>query len=49
MRIPGRYYGLHPVLAWLISIVMAIVGFAVMGIVFDIDIGWGFTGNRAWE
>lgn len=42
MRIPDRYYGLSPWLAWPISIVLAIVGLAVMRQVFDYSEGRNF-------
>jgi hypothetical protein len=42
MRIPDKYYGLSPWLAWLISIVLGIAGIAVMRQVFDYSEGRNF-------
>ncbi len=45
MRIPDKYYGLHPILAWLLSILLAVAGFSIMAAVSRVDIGWGFFGQ----
>ncbi|SEQ34290.1 hypothetical protein [Neolewinella agarilytica] len=45
MRIPDRYYGLHPAFAWLISLVMAGFGLMVTFAVFEVDDSLGFFGD----
>ena len=42
MRIPDKHYGLHPILAWLISLVMAGLGGWATGIIFDLGEDYGF-------
>lgn len=47
MRIPDRHYGLHPIPAWLISLLMAGLGGWVIGTVFDLGENYGFLAQIA--
>ncbi|WP_020566639.1 hypothetical protein [Neolewinella persica] len=45
MRIPDKYYGFPPVLAWLVSLIMTIMGFVAMTLIFDFGDERSFLGQ----